>query len=481
VADFPFSSERRRMTTVHRTVRGTVIGYTKGSPETVLAACTSVQLDGEVEPLDDTHRRTIHDQIEELAGAGLRVLGFATRHYDGTAPVGAEAAERELRFVGLIGMEDPVRVEVPDAVARCVDAGIRVVMITGDHPATAVAVARAVGLPGSLVVLGEELPEDDEALRTLMSDAELGVLARIAPEQKLRIAQALQELGEVVAMTGDGVNDAPALRRSDIGVSMGATGTDVAREASDLVLLDDDFTHIVEAIEEGRASFDNIRRFLTYHLTDNVAELAPFVLWALSGGRIPLMISVLQVLALDIGTDLLPALALGAERPEAGVMDRPPRPRTERLLNGHVLARSFGFLGPVEAAASMILVPIGAALFFGWSFGEGLPTEGVSRDTLSAMVFAAIVMMQMANAFECRSDPASLFSIGPFTNRLLVGAVIVEGLALLGFIYIQPLADALGGAPLSLAQWGLVAVTPFVLLGAEEARKAVVRRRAGLR
>jgi magnesium-transporting ATPase (P-type) len=331
------------------------------------------------------------------------------------------------------------------------------------------------------VVLGEELPEDDEALRTLMSDAELGVLARIAPEQKLRIAQALQELGEVVAMTGDGVNDAPALRRSDIGVSMGATGTDVAREASDLVLLDDDFTHIVEAIEEGRASFDNIRRFLTYHLTDNVAELAPFVLWALSGGRIPLMISVLQVLALDIGTDLLPALALGAERPEAGVMDRPPRPRTERLLNGHVLARSFGFLGPVEAAASMILVPIGAALFFGWSFGEGLPTEGVSRDTLSAMVFAAIVMMQMANAFECRSDPASLFSIGPFTNRLLVGAVIVEGLALLGFIYIQPLADALGGAPLSLAQWGLVAVTPFVLLGAEEARKAVVRRRAGVR
>ena len=481
VADFPFSSERRRMTTVHRTARGSVIGYTKGSPESVLDACSTVQIDGETEPLDDAHRSSILEQIEELAGAGLRVLGFATRHYDGTAPAGAEAAERELRFVGLIGMEDPVRVEVPDAVARCVDAGIRVVMITGDHPATAVAVARAVGLPGSLVVLGEELPDEDAALQSLVADPELGVLARIAPEQKLRIAQALQELGEVVAMTGDGVNDAPALRRADIGVSMGMTGTDVAREASDLVLLDDDFTHIVEAVEEGRASFDNIRRFLTYHLTDNVAELAPFVLWALSGGRIPLMISVLQVLALDIGTDLLPALALGAERPEAGVMDRPPRPRDERLLNRHVLGRAFGFLGPVEAFGSMILVPIGAAVFFGWAIGQALPSEGIEQETLSAMVFAAIVMMQMANAFECRSDPASLFAIGPFTNRLLVGAVVVEGLALLAFIYVQPLARALGGAPLDLGQWAMVAVTPFLLLGAEEARKAVVRRRAGLR
>jgi len=481
IADFPFSSERRRMTTVHRTAGGSVIGYTKGSPETVLEACSSVQVGDATEPLDAARRAAIHDQIEELAGAGLRVLGFAMKPHDGTPPSGADAAERDLRFVGLIGMEDPVRVEVPDAIARCMLAGIRVVMITGDHPATATAVARAVGLPGSRVVLGDELPDDDGALRTLVADPELGVLARIAPEQKLRIAQALQELGEVVAMTGDGVNDAPALRRADIGVSMGMTGTDVAREASDLVLLDDDFTHIVEAIEEGRASFDNIRRFLTYHLTDNVAELAPFVLWALSGGRIPLMISVLQVLALDIGTDLLPALALGAERPEAGVMDRPPRPREERLLNGHVLGRAFGFLGPVEAFGSMILVPIGAAVFFGWSIGQALPSEGIEQETLSAMVFAAIVVMQMANAFECRSDPASLFAIGPFTNRLLVGAVVVEGLALLGFIYIAPLAQALGGAPLGVAQWAMVAVTPFLLVGAEEARKAVVRRRAGLR
>ena len=481
VRDFPFSSDRRRMTTVHRTARGGVLGYTKGSPEAVMDVCETIRDGNDIRAFDAAQRRVVEDHIETLARQGLRVLGFATRAFDGSVPGDAAAAERALTFVGLIGMEDPVRLEVADAVARCLRAGIRVIMITGDHPATAVAVARAVGLPGSRVVLGQDLPAGDVDLRSLIVDPELGVLARIAPEQKLRIAGALQATGEVVAMTGDGVNDAPALRRADIGVAMGSTGTDVAREASDLVLLDDDFTHIVEAVEEGRASFDNIRRFLTYHLTDNVAELTPFVLWALSGGAIPLMLSVLQVLALDIGTDLLPALALGAERPERGIMDRAPRPRTARLLDRHVLARAFGFLGPVEALCSMLLVPIGAALFFGWSPGLSLPMEGVEQETLSAMVFAAIVLMQMANAFECRSDPASLFSIGPWSNRLLVGAVAAEGIALLVFVYAPSLAQALGGAPLHLPQWLLVGVTPFLLIGAEEGRKAIARRRRGLR
>jgi Ca2+-transporting ATPase len=473
VGEVPFSSDRRRMTTVHRAPTGSV-AFTKGSPETVVDCCSSIRVDGRDEPLDDHRRREIADQVDALAHDGLRVLGFATRSFSDGVAASAEI-EHDLVFLGLVGMEDPVRPEVPSAIARCRDAGIRVLMITGDHPATASSVARAVGLTGHRVVVGGDLPASDDDLERLVADPELSVLARVAPEQKLSIAQAFQSLGEVVAMTGDGVNDAPALRRADIGVAMGVTGTDVAREAADLVLLDDDFTHIVEAVEEGRASFDNIRRFLTYHLTDNVAELAPFVVWALSGGRIPLMITVLQVLALDIGTDLLPALALGAERPEPGVMDRAPRARDEKLLDGHVLRRAFGFLGPVEAVCSLALVPIGAAIFFGWSLGEPLPSAGVPYHTLSAMVFAAIVAMQMANAFECRSDPASLFAIGPLANRLLLGAVGIEAVALLVFIYWTPMADALGGAPLDAAQWLLVAVTPVLLLAAEEARKALVR------
>jgi magnesium-transporting ATPase (P-type) len=306
----------------------------------------------------------------------------------------------------------------------------------------------------------------------------VGVLARIAPEQKLRIARALQMSGNVVAMTGDGVNDAPALRQADIGVAMGITGTDVAREAADLVLLDDNFAHIVEAVEEGRAAFDNIRRFLTYHLTDNVAELAPFVVWALSGGAIPLLLSVLQVLALDIGTDLLPALALGAERPEAGVMERMPRDRDSRLLDRNVLGRAFGFLGPVEALGSLaIAAPITAAIWFGWRPWDTLPDTG----TLSAVVFASIVLMQMANAYTCRSNPASVASIGPFSNRLLNYAVGVEAVALLAFIYLPGLYHALGGEPLTAGQWIVPLVTPLLLLGAEETRKAIVRTRARAR
>ena len=251
-------------------------------------------------------------------------------------PAHPEQAERELELLGLVGLVDPIRPEVPDAIARCRSAGIRVVMITGDHPATASAIARAAGLADGVALTGADLPTDDGELARLMAEPGVSVIARVAPEQKLRIARALQDTGEVVAMTGDGVNDAPALRQADIGVAMGVVGTDVAREAADIVLLDDNFAHIVEAVEEGRATFDNIRRFLTYHLTDNVAELTPFAVWALSGGSFPLMLSVLQVLALDIGTDLLPALALGAERPAPDVMQRPPRrarraaPRPER-------------------------------------------------------------------------------------------------------------------------------------------------------
>ena len=475
VREFPFESQRQRMSTIHLLPSGRHEVLTKGSPESILSLCQSVRINGTPSHLGDDERRDVLSAADSLAIKGLRVLAFARQETDGIPNTAAEA-EAEMEFLGLVGMADPVRPEVPEAIARCQRAGIKVMMVTGDHPATAMSVAKQAGLPAHTVMIGSELPDSDDAVGQLLTTHDV-VIARLAPEQKLRIARALQARGAVVAMTGDGVNDAPALRQADIGVAMGKSGTDVAREAADLVLLDDNFTHIVEAVEEGRAAFDNIKRFLTYHLTDNVAELAPFAVWALSAGRIPLMISVLQVLALDIGTDLLPALALGAERPEPGVMERPPRTKDARLLDRRVLGRAFGFLGPVEATASMALLPIGSALFFGWPESP-LPTSGSDLAVLSTMVFSAIVLMQIANAFECRSNPASLFSIGPLSNRLLVGAVAIEALVLLIFVYLPLAQRVLGHAPLDVSQWAVVVITPLILLGAEEGRKAVVRARA---
>jgi magnesium-transporting ATPase (P-type) len=473
VREFPFESERQRMSTVHLLASGRYEVLSKGSPEAILPLCKTIRMNGEVQPLDELKEREILSAADSVAVRGLRPLAFARSEIDGPVPENARGAEADMEFLGVGGMADPVRPEVPDAVSRCRQAGIRVIMVTGDHPSTAMHVARAAGLPAHTVMLGSELPLSDDALGNLLTTHD-AVIARLAPEQKLRIARTLQEMGEVVAMTGDGVNDAPALRQADIGVAMGKVGTDVAREAADIVLLDDNFAHIVEAVEEGRAAFDNIRRFLTYHLTDNVAELMPFVVWALSGGSVPLMISVLQVLALDIGTDLLPALALGAERPEPGVMDRPPLPKRARLLDRRVMGRAFGFLGPTEAALSMAMLPLGAALFFDWPLTP-LPDSGPTVATLSTMVFAAIVSMQMAVAFECRATPASLFSIGPLSNRLLVGAVAIEALVLMAFVYLPPVQRVLGHQPLTATQWLPVILTPFLLLAAEESRKLVVR------
>jgi len=475
VREFPFESARQRMSTIHGLPTGAYEVLTKGSPESILPLCTSIRASASDSAAGDLERREVLSAADSLAIRGLRILAIARRVMT-SLPTTAKEAEADMEFLGLVGMADPVRPEVPEAIARCRRAGVRVIMLTGDHPATAMSVAKGAGLAAHTVMIGAELPDGEEAVARLLTTHEV-VIARLAPEQKLRIARALQSTGAVVAMTGDGVNDAPALRQADIGVAMGRTGTDVAREASDLVLLDDNFAHIVEAVEEGRAAFDNIKRFLTYHLTDNVAELTPFLVWALSAGTIPLMISVLQVLALDIGTDLIPALALGAEKPEPGAMDRPPRDRAARLLDRRVLGRAFGFLGPIEAAVSMALLPIGAALFFGWP-DSSLPAAGAETAVLSTMVFAAIVLMQMANAFECRSNQASLFSIGFMSNRLLVGAVAVEALILLAFVYLPPLQRVLGHQPLNLGPWSLVLITPLLFLGTEELRKAFIRTQA---
>ncbi|MGZ4760109.1 MAG: HAD-IC family P-type ATPase, partial [Acidimicrobiales bacterium] len=406
---------------------------------------------------------------------GLRVLAVARRPAGALAvDASADDAESDLELLGLLGLEDPPRAHAVDAIAACRQAGVRVAMITGDHPATARAIATEVGLlgPEGLVVEGTDLPEDEQVLGALL-DRDGIVLARIEPEDKLRIARALQSRGHVVAMTGDGVNDGPALRQADIGIAMGLSGTDVAREAADLVLLDDEFSTIVAAIEQGRATFANVHRFLTYHLTDNVAELTPFVLWALSGGRFPLALGVLQILALDIGTDLLPALALGAEAPNPRILTRPPMGR--HLIDGALLRRVFAVLGPTEALMEMTAFVV-ALVVAGWRPGQSFPT-GNPLMAASGAAFAAVVIGQAGNAFACRSATRRPGALGWTTNHLLLVGVLVEVVALACSLLIPPIASLLGQAPPPAAALVVAVLAAPAVLLADAVHKRLRRRR----
>jgi calcium-translocating P-type ATPase len=457
---YPFDPQRRRASLV---CEGWLL--VKGAPDSVLARCAG----------EPTQARAV---VDEYAARGLRVLALARRPAD-EIPAGATSAEAEdgLELLGVVGLEDPPRSDVAEAIDACRQAGIRVAMVTGDHPATAAAIARKVGLAtdDSLVVEGAELPADDQVLGALL-DRDGVVAARVTPEDKLRIARALQARGHVVAMTGDGVNDGPALQEASIGIAMGASGTDVAREAADLVLLDDHFATIVAAIEQGRATYANVRRFLTYHLTDNVAELTPFVVWALSAGHVPLAIGVLQVLMLDIGTDLLPALALGTEPASPRVLTRPPERR--HLIDRTLLVRVFGILGPVESLVSMAAF-LTALLLAGWSIGDPEPTGQVAL-AASGAAFTAIVLGQCGNVFALRSATRRPGQLGWFSNRFVVVAVVVELVTLLGLLYVGRVAHVLGQAPPPWRAVLVAALAPVAVLGADAVHKAVRgRRRAG--
>ncbi|ABM12209.1 cation-translocating P-type ATPase [Mycolicibacterium vanbaalenii] len=425
LARFPFDTRRRRMAVV---VDGRVL--VKGAPDAVLPLCSSAP--GAAEAL------------HAMATRGLRVLAVAAGDLasDAEIPASAQEAERDLHLLGLVALEDPPRPSVAAVLRTCRHAGIRVAMVTGDHPETAVAVAREIGLARTgddgQVLLGGDLPEDLEELGELL-DRDGMVIARVGPETKLRIARALQRRGHVVAMTGDGVNDAPALQEAAIGVAMGRGGTDVAREAADVVLLDDNFATIVTAIEEGRSTFFNIRRFLTYHLSDNVAELAPFIVWALSAGHFPLAIGVLQVLALDIGTDVFPALALGAEPPDRRTLDGPPV--RGHLLDRAVMFRAFAVLGLAEAAVALSAFTA-SFLAAGWRPGEPFP-GGAVMWSASGAAFTAIVLGQAANAFACRSADMPVWRVSVRTNWLLVVAVVIELALLLMLLYVPPVAALL--------------------------------------
>ena len=385
------------------------------------------------------------------------MLAVATRSWSGPA---GEEMEHELEFLGLLALQDPPRPDVAKSLRLCRAAGVRVAMLTGDHPRTARAIAEEVGLlgPRGTVLDGGSLPDDDAALAELLDNDHGAVVSRVTPAGKLRIAGALRARGHVVAMTGDGVNDAPALRESDVGVAMGASGSDVARESSDLVLLDDHFATIVRAIEQGRATFQNVKRFLTYHLTDNVAELAPFALWALTGGSFPLAIGVLQVLALDIGTDMLPALALGREPPRSGLMQGL---RRRVLVDRALLTRSFGVLGATEAVMSLSAFAI-VLVHGGWTWGT-TPQPGLLA-VASGTAFAAIALGQMANAFACRSTRRPVWRIPLGDNVWILAAVAAELVLLFAFLGVPWLAGLLGGAWPSTLGWLAALACPAAVI-----------------
>jgi sodium/potassium-transporting ATPase subunit alpha len=474
VAEEPFNSTVKRMIVVcerpgdHES--GEYEAYLKGAPEVVLDMCDRVYLNGDTLPLNRIRRDHIMDEYRALAARGERGLALAIQ------PVSSASIPQEgYIFVAIVGMLDPPRPEVQDAIGRCHSAGIRVAMLTGDYGLTAETVGRQIGLIQNhgTVIHGDELSDmDDGKLESVLEEPEL-IFARISPVQKLRIVRAFQARGEIVTVTGDGVNDAPALKNADMGVAMGLKGTDVAKEASNMVLMDDNFATIVAAVEEGRTIFDNIKKFIAYILTSNVPQILPFIAFVLLD--IPLPLTVVLILAIDLGTDILPALALGAEKPETDVMHKPPRKRDERLLTRNLLGMSYCIIGVMQAAAGFfsyfVILYTG-----GWQWGDQLAATDPLYRTAITGFFASIIICQVADVLICRTRRQSILSAGIFSNRLVWLGIAAE-LGLLSLItYVPAFNTFFGTAPLE--GWHLLLSIPFALLilVGDEIRRVFVRR-----
>ncbi len=489
VHEIPFDARRKRMTTIHREVNHE-IAFVKGSPREVLQLCTKILVNNEVVSLTNQLRAEIMGVNDDYARGALRVLALAKRDLPPRSGMyTAENVEQDLTFLGLMAMMDPPRPQVEKAIRTCREASIRIVMITGDYGLTAESLARRVGMltaSNSVILTGAELDElSDVALNELL-DKEV-LFARMAPEHKMRLVSAFQQRGEVVAVTGDGVNDAPALRKADVGISMGIVGTDVAKEAADIILTQDDFGAITAAIEEGRGIYDNIRKFITYIFSSNIPELMPFIVTA-NFPLIPLALSVRQILAIDLGTDMFPALALGMEKPEPDVMKRPPRPRSQPLLDRGLLSRAF-WLGAIEAALSFagflaVFIISGHAGDIGLPFIAQLTVPENFKLFLSlnetiilaATIYqAGVVTSQVGNALACRSDRTRSSYLGWLSNKYLLISILLELAGLVSIIYIPFLARIFNHTPLSAWMWIGLALNSFMLYSIEWIRKFLNR------
>ena len=492
VFEIPFDSRRKRMTTIHKIDpyqasneffscgKSKRVAFIKGAPKEVLDLCASVCVQGKISAIDESTRRAVMAANDTFARDGLRVLAVAQRALpEGMLNYEAEQMESELVFMGLVAMMDPPRPEVSEAVQKCHHAGIRIIMITGDYGLTAESIARRVGIiRGShpRIVTGFDLNAmDEQALEEALKDEV--IFARVAPEHKLRVVSALQELGFIVAVTGDGVNDAPALKKANIGVAMGISGSDVAKEAAAMILTDDNFASIVNAIEEGRAVYANIRKFTTYIFTSNTPEAVPFILFAFSAARIPLALNVMHILSVDLGTDIVPALALGSEPPEPGIMDRPPRNLNEHVIDGAMLKRAYFWLGSMQSLATMA-----AFYYLYWTNGFSgqwfdLPAEGSLYRSATGMALAAVVMTQIGNLLTQRSERTSIFKLPLNRNPMLWIGIGSEIVIVLMMIYVPIFNNFIGTGPFPLANWGFLAAWIPSLIIMDEIRKGLLRRK----
>ena len=465
IHEIPFSSETKRMTTIHQTSQGK-IAYSKGAPEVILSSCSQIYRNEQEAKLNDADKSNILSVSHEMAGDALRVLGIAYKRVPDTATT-TEATEQEMVFVGLAGMIDPPREEVKEAVKLCDQAGIRSVMITGDHKLTAVAIAKELGiLKEGVAFTGAEIDNlSDEEFEALAEKIE--VYARVSPAHKLRVVEALTKKGHVVAMTGDGVNDAPALKKADIGVAMGITGTDVTKEAADMILTDDNFASIVAAVEEGRGIFSNIKKYLIYLLSCNFGEIllmAAVILFGplmgLPAGTIPLI--AIQLLYVNLATDGLPAIALSVDPPDLDIMKQKPRPRKQTIFTAPVLRYMAG-AGIWTALVTLVV--------FLWAIDSG-------KDFLEAqgLCFITLILIEFFNAFNCRSLEYSLFKIGPFSNKWLIWSILITLAMTIPIFYVPFLQEVFHAYALSLTDWIIAILSASTIFIAAEIYKLIISR-----
>ncbi len=468
---FPFDVEKRRAAAIATDKDGHAFFAVKGAWEALRPMIDA----------PETQRSIADDVVAALAGEAYRVIAVARGRPDSATADDRDQTshEHDLELLGFLCLEDPLRPEVPDAVADCHRAGIGMVMITGDHPLTAEAIARRAGMvagdmaPGTCVITGSELEamREGDVARRLTEGAT--VFARTTPEQKMKIVAALHHMHKVVAVTGDGVNDAPALKAADVGIAMGRSGTDVAREAAQVILLDDNFASIVAGIEEGRTIYANIRKFTNYVLVSNGPEIMPYLLYMLL--PVPLALTVIQILSIDLGTDIIPSMALGQEKPDPEVMRAPPRDRGQGLLTLPMIAHSYLFLGLIEAAVSL-------GLFFwvlfdgGWQWGAPLATDAALYHSATGIALASILLMQIGNLFGRRSATGLGIDRAAFRNPLLIFGIVFEAVASWAILYVPAVGTVLGTGPVAAEVYAVACASPLLIFGLDYARKRVAAR-----